>query len=529
MKRLLTGAAMFAVILAVYLLRVDDVSGLYKDDAYYIVLAKALASGQGYALISSALTPILPAFPPGFPLLLAPLFVVAPSYPDNLLWLKAVSILAMLGAAGFTYRYFAVCRGVEQGRAATIAALTALTPGFVFLATSTVMADGLFTFALVASAVALERAARADSTSLRSAIVVAALTTTAAWLVRSAGIALVVGGAVFLLRRRRWRASAAFLAVCALAYAPWTIYAAMHNPSAAERHAHGGSVAYAYLDLVQTQSGGDVASGRAGVMELPQRVVQNLRNVFGHELGAVIFPQGYRGAAESGLEVFMLSGETGLKAGSMGRGAGVVAISLGVSVIALVGYFMLSRRELGVAEYFCVLTVAMVLLLPVRTYRYVLPLAPFLLGYFLTGIETVAQRLRAGSGCSAVRIVASCLLVLLAAEHVQYLSRKYHGPTPPWIEDGREVRAVTDFVNSHLPPAATVVSTNPGLLYLTTGRKAVVYIDPDERWAQWKAEGIRYVVALHAVPEPSPTLGYSVVYESPRLGLWVLEMAPGQP
>ena len=39
--------------LAVYLLRLDRVAGLLQDDGWYILLAKALASGQGYTLINS--------------------------------------------------------------------------------------------------------------------------------------------------------------------------------------------------------------------------------------------------------------------------------------------------------------------------------------------------------------------------------------------------------------------------------------------------------------------------------------------
>ena len=47
-------------------------AGLFTDDALFIVLAKSLAQGDGFRLISST-TPILPAYPPGFPMLLAPL------------------------------------------------------------------------------------------------------------------------------------------------------------------------------------------------------------------------------------------------------------------------------------------------------------------------------------------------------------------------------------------------------------------------------------------------------------------------
>ena len=521
---------MTLLVVAVYMLRLDDVAGLYKDDAYYMVLAKSLARGDGYALISSAATPIMPAFPPGFPLLLAPVFAMVPQYPGNLFWLKLISIASMIGTGALTYRYFAGDREIERGKAATIALLTVLTPGFVFLATSTVMAECVFTLALIASAVTIERVAHArDAGQSRFGIVVAALTTTAAWLIRSAGLALVAGGALFLWYRRGWRAAAGFVAVCAISYAPWVLYSIAHAPTSAERAAHGGAAVYSYAELLQTQQGGDVSSSRVGLGEVPVRVWTQFVNVFGHDLGAVVFPAGYRDAAESGLEVFMLSGETGMNAGSMGLGTPVVVLSISVSLMMIVGALVVARRRMGVAEFFCVFTIAMVLLLPGRTYRYVLPIAPFLIGYFLIGVEATAVRLRAGSGSSAFRIAAACLLSFLAVEHGRYLWQKVNGPAPPWIQDGREVRGVTDFMNLQVPGEGASVSTNPALVYLLTGHKAVAYVDPNERWERWRASGIRYAVALHAVPKPSRRFGYQVLYESPRLRLWVLELAPAQP
>lgn len=519
---------MTALVIAVYALRLDDVAGLYKDDAYYMVLAKSLARGDGYALISSAVTPILPAFPPGFPLLLAPVFAIAPGYPGNVMWLKLISIIAMIGAGALTYHYFAAYRQIERGKAAAIALLITLTPAFVFLATSTVMSECVFTFAMMASAIAIERAARTEEArDARRATVIAALTTTAVWLIRSPGIAFIGAGAMFLLWRCGWRRSLGFVAVCAIAVAPWAVYAAAHRPTNAERAAHGGSVAYTYVELMLTRSGGDLRTGTVTVGELPARVAANFVNVFGHDLGAIIFPAGYRDPAESGLEVFMLTGQTGFQAGSMGLGTGVVVLSAGATLFMLMGFIGFTRR-MGVAEFFCAWMIALVLFIPpARTYRYVLPLAPFLVAYFLTGVEELASRLRAGCGSPAFRIVAACLVFFLAVEHGRYIWWKLNGPMPAWIEDGREVRGVTDFINLHVPAEGSAVSTNPGLLYLTTGHQAVVYVDSSDRWTEWRANGIRYAVALNQAPEPSLRLGYRVLYESPRLKLWIMDLTPG--
>jgi hypothetical protein len=510
-KRRLIAVALFIGVTAVYAVRLDDVAGLYKDDAYYMVLAKSLAGGHGYALISAP-TPILPSFPPGFALLLAPIVAAAPDYADSLVWLKTLSIAAMIGTGLLTFRYLHGYRDVGAGRAAVIAVLTTLTPGFVFLATSTVMSECVFTFALMGSAVALERAARAqDPSQSRRAVVVAAMVTTAAWLIRSSGLALVGAGAVFLVWKRGWRAAMGFVAVCAIAYAPWAAHSATHRPTDAERAAYGG-------DVVGTRSLTSLVAPSAA-----QRITANAVNVFGRDIGAMIFPAGYRGADESGLEAFNLTGALEFQEGSMGVGPVPVTLSSVMAVFVVLGGVVMARRRLGVAEVFCVMTILMVMIVTSQAiYRYMLPLAPFVISYFLTGVESVAARLRAGAAPAAFRIVAGCLLVFVMAEHGRYAWLKTLGPPPLIIRDGREVRLVTDYVNAHLPADATVVSTNPGLVYLLTGRKAVTYVDPVRNQERWQAAGISHAVALHTAARSG---GYQVLFESPRLKLWVTEIA----
>ena len=103
MKLRVAAGAVAAAVLAVYVLRLDSAAGLFVDDAWYIVLAKSLWQGDGFRLISSAVSPILPAFPPGFPLILAPVFGIAGDFPANVVVFKTFSILAMCGVVAATY------------------------------------------------------------------------------------------------------------------------------------------------------------------------------------------------------------------------------------------------------------------------------------------------------------------------------------------------------------------------------------------------------------------------------------------
>src|SRR5437016_5848515 len=94
---ILSWAGALSLFLTIYILRLDHVVGLIKDDAWYVLSAKALASGQGYTLINSPTPGMLPFYPPALPWLLSLVFRFSPQFPQNLWLLKSVSIAAMLG------------------------------------------------------------------------------------------------------------------------------------------------------------------------------------------------------------------------------------------------------------------------------------------------------------------------------------------------------------------------------------------------------------------------------------------------
>jgi hypothetical protein len=144
-----------ALTLAVYGLRLNRVAGLYVDDAWYVLLGQAIASGQGYHLINAptpAMAAILPAFPPGFPLALALVTTLTSAFPTNVLYLKLVSVVAMFGVGALAAAYYRH-RGVPASFASGLALAVVLTPAFVWLATSTVMSEPLFTLALLGAVV----------------------------------------------------------------------------------------------------------------------------------------------------------------------------------------------------------------------------------------------------------------------------------------------------------------------------------------------------------------------------------------
>ncbi|MFN8002205.1 MAG: hypothetical protein U0X75_14450 [Acidobacteriota bacterium] len=63
----IAAAVIAALFIVIYAMRLDRVVGMFQDDAWYVLLAKALATGQGYTLVNSPTSGILPLYPPAFP------------------------------------------------------------------------------------------------------------------------------------------------------------------------------------------------------------------------------------------------------------------------------------------------------------------------------------------------------------------------------------------------------------------------------------------------------------------------------
>jgi hypothetical protein len=516
-------------IAGVYWLRLDNVAGLVVDDAWYIVLAQALASGSGYRLISSAADPILPAVPPGFAAVLAPLWLFQPQFPSNVMLLKTVSVAAMLGLAALTYAYIATVLR-ERGVALAAAIATLLLPSLVFLATSTVMPECLFAAVQLAAVFALDRPDREQQPLAVRRVVIAAVLTAFAVLLRAAGAALVVASILYLMHTRAWRRAALFAAVVGLCVLPWALYARANAPTAEQQRAHGGSMAYSYDQLLSMRQSGLANAGRAGLGDLPARVRINAADIFGRHVGAMILPAVYRGANESGLEVLAIGG-TGARTGSMGVATGTIILSVLLSAVVLAGFISIVRRSgIHTASVLMVVTVAMVMLVPAHSssFRYLVPLAPFFFLYFFCGVRAVvAMRRHVAGSPAAIRIAAVSIVLLFCFEHAQYVMQVRGGAEPVWLEDYSEVKEVATWMNRNLPGDGAVASTNPGLVYLLTGRRAVALDDPARNWDRWQQIGVRYAVAARVVERPPAYLGYRLLYESPGQKLWVLELAGG--
>jgi hypothetical protein len=505
-KRTWTFIVAGALVLAVYLLRLDRIVGIMGDDAWYALLGRTLARGGGFQQPNTPTPGLLPIVPPGFPLLLAPLWYIAPAFPANVFLLKALSLLAMFATFGLTYSYCRAQPEWSSGLALLVAMAVVLVPSLVFLATSTLMSDCVFLAVQLATLMALER------WPTRTGTVVGGLGAAVAMLMRTVGVTVPAAAVTYLCLTRQWRRAALLSAVVVVSVAPWQLYMARHAPTAAQEGQ--GEALLSYRQQFWQQWAGDSKAGTATLRDLPLRIGQNTVDVITRDIVALLAPSPLRGAHESGLEVMGI-GSYGME-GPMGNGAPTMIASTVLFLLMALGWIQAVRRRLSLAEIVVPMSLGLIVAWPFWTFRFVLPLAPFLLVYLVDGLRTVTP---APSRVPMLVILGVVGLSLI--DHGQYISRAWFGH-PDWSIYAEDTDAVLAWLQQH-PADGVIATTNPALVYLRTGTPTI-QLEGNVNRTALKARGVRYVVWVHLAGMRVPADQGVVRYLSPQCGFWVLEL-----
>src|SRR5688500_12589280 len=177
----------------------------------------------------------------------------------------------------------------------------------------------------------------------------------------------------------------------------------------------------------------------------------------------------------------------------MGMALGTPLVSVAITLLAVVGFVAACRRRVTVAEPLVVMALGMIVLWPFWTFRFVLPLVPFLLVYLALGAETLAgwlgrlHRKIAPAPYSFARIFLLVLIGLHVMDHAQYIALTYgDAHAGQWKSEAAGIKQVLTWVREHPAPAGAVAADNPALVYLYTGRKTVAIDSYDDKWNRWR-------------------------------------------
>ena len=510
------------IVLPIYVLRLDRVVGMVVDDAWYVLLAKALAEGHGYELINAPLAGILPGYPPGFPALLSTIFFLRPEFPTNVWLLKSVSIAAMLGVTVLTYLYFNRVRQLQRHIAALGAIAVASTPAFVFLATSTVMSECMFTLAQLGVVLVAQRALEATPERGQKLAAVTAVLGAATVLIRSVGVGVVAAVFLCFLKERQWKRACAFAIVTAIGIGPWLLYTRTHAPTAEHKDVHRGSLVYSYGEQFWMRWAGSATSGRVTVADLPDRIATNAIDISGRSVGGIFAPVLLRPPEESGEEVVSLAGRVSWTFVGIGGLPSNMAISMFLSAIVALGFVRAAREQVTIAELLVPISLLITVMWPFWSFRFVVPLAPFLYFYFVKGLTLQTP-------FPVARVALLTVLGLNLYDHGRYIAIARSSPANvDWIARFDELETSLEWMKRHLNKDGVVAATNPALVHLWTGQPTITLDRVTEPWSIWRQRGARYAACLVPHELPSPSRGpYRLLYESHSEGptaFWIVDL-----
>ena len=219
-------AAAIALIAGCAVLNTLPVGGFY-DDAFYVILAKSIATGHGYRNLNLPATPYATHYPPGYPLFLAVLWWIGPSLSTKVLLFKVANAIFIAVAAAFAFKLGH--ERMQLGRGAALIAVvagTATTPALYL--SSMVLSETMFLALTLAFLLCAESRLAQRDAGPRAAILLGACAGLL-FLVRSQAVALVGAVAFVYAVRRRWRDAALVLGTAFVVILPWLLWVAAHD------------------------------------------------------------------------------------------------------------------------------------------------------------------------------------------------------------------------------------------------------------------------------------------------------------
>ncbi len=424
--------------------------GVAADDSMYVILAKSLATGQGYRFLNLPGAPAATHFPPGYPALLALLWRIAPHFPENLLLFKSANAV-FLAVVVVAVARLARLRTGSAAWAAGIGAITAVSVPLLVLG-NMILSEMFFLALLLLLLPALEEfvdrpTPPAHALPGRAALLGASIGL--CMLVRTHAIVLVPAVAVLLLVRRRRRDAAILSAVAVCCLLPWQIWSARH----------GGVLSVPLLGEYDSYTGWWLRGYRA--------------------LGPQMIPRTLRRTGEETLTMWAMLF-------SPARSGGAHAVTLiALAAIGLAG-IRAQWHRIPVTLLFLAGYLLIVAVWPFPPSRFVWGMWPLFLMVLAEGARSMATSVKLAvtdspprafsTNGSRAMVAAGAIAVLwIAFGYASYEVRAVRGQWWASIARANSRRIVPEvqWTLANTTPGDVVAAEDDGAVYLYTGRRTV--------------------------------------------------------
>jgi hypothetical protein len=462
------------IVIAIAIARwatVPYVVGVYHDDGIYALLARSIATGQGFHFSHLPGSPAATHYPPLYPLLLAAAWRVAPSFPENLPVLLGLNAL-LVGAVAFGWWRFAM-RRLEWGHVEAATCALAATLSLPVLALAGALLSEPFFLALLWPALLVSEhlAESADRVhALRAGALIGVL-----MLVRTHALALLFALLLVLAVRRRWRDALAVGAAAMLVQLPWLLWTHWATPRlpAPLEGSYGSYLGWFAAGLLQGGPDFVLATVRVNAIECWLLLQDGLASGFPAPLAQVTLA---------------------ITSGAMAAGAWSLARKAPVTIAFLASY------------------IGIVLVWPFTPWRFVWAVWPFVALLVMEGVR--ASWILAGRWRIAIAIGATLpALAFLRNELHGFATRGWRAPAG---QATAQIAPVVQWVRTHVGEHDVVLAEGEQVVALYTGRKAAPPISFTAREylvpPQVADGATRLAAMLAAVPSR-----YVILFSSPMV------------
>lgn len=441
--------------------------GASYDDAHYIILAESLSSGQGYQLINFQRPQMERAFPPGWPILLAPLTFL---FPGNYTILKLFSLLLWLASILLTYKLFS--RRIESPHLEIVTGLVALNPLLVGTSVTVMSESAYLFFSLLALNFFDTWAGKAGGKKDWLIILIAAAALYTQF-IRTIGISLSIALVLYLLFTRRFREVGLAIGVFIA-----------------------GALLQTWINL---RNGGSVISASYQSQVFNSSVIEKIGQMGSNALG--YFDEVLAGSLMPifGSQVTSLLSNFGLQA---------LPMTINIIILLLIVLGMaLSRKKIQLMDVYFIIYVLGILAFwnpkvgSVKA-RFLIPIIPFLYFYLIQGITWVIAKLTRSKIILGTRIAAG-LGVMIA---LTLLARNLQDWRNPVMEQMTDLSVGTSWVAENAPSDAIVMVNEPVPAYVHVQRKTIGYPNAGQELEKYlNNQGIDYIVISPKLQSPRTT------------------------
>ncbi len=433
------GLAVMVLILGAWQM-VVGVCGVYHDDAIYVITGKALAQGYGYRLLDLPGAPLQTKYPILYPALLSLIWKIWPSFPENLLAMQWLSLLAGAGTVALAYLYL-VRFGYASRKVALVSGLFCSSSAFFLYFCTLTLSETPYSLISIAALWAFERQVRLSEAKPGSQILLGLLLALP-FLMRIIGLVLVPAALLTLYlrgRRIRWVGlGAAFIVM------PWILWM-LAGPQWAQNQ-----VNTYYTNYVSWWSS-------FGLLSITKLFLLNLLYIT-------------RSFASISLAIL----------DEMVQHFGILFIGpcILIALITLVGIIR-SFPARQILSYYLIGYLCVILVWPWPPQRFIVPILPFLLSFLFRELGQMSQKYRIL--LNRKLLVTISLIVLLGGNlssvyQAGKTSRAMGYPYPAPLKEPiswSSYEAIFHWIKNNTQPDDILAAGLDSMVYLYTGRRAI--------------------------------------------------------